>query len=193
MALQAAWDCQGDDLGAPLVFASRYGDAARSLGLLEELCQGQEVSPTGFNMSVHNAIGALYAIVRQDRANAVCVASGRASVAAGVIEAAGLLADGANEALLVCYDDTLPTPYEPFRDEPPCAWAWAWRVATPAEGEAALRLTIAPLDGTAEPDEPAGALPAGLDVLRFFLSDEAELSQRLEGRCWQWRREGLPC
>lgn len=193
MALQAAWECQGDDLGLPLVFASRYGDATRSLGLLEELCQGQDVSPTGFNMSVHNAIGALYAIARQDRSNSVSVAAGRASAAAGLLEAASLLADGADEALLVCYDDTLPSPYEPFADEPPCAWAWAWRVAAPADGEGALSLALAPLSDGDEPDAPAGALPAGLEVLRFFLSGERELQQRVEGRCWQWRREERPC
>jgi hypothetical protein len=186
MALQAAWDCQGDDLGLPIVFASRYGDAARSLALIEELAAGQEVSPTGFNMSVHNAIGALYAIARADRSNAVSVAAGRASAAAGLVEAAALLADGAPEVMLVCYDDTLPEPYEPFRDEPPCAWAWAWRVAAARPGEAALALSS---EGAAAEVQTAAELPAGLDLLRFFLADQTHFEQHLEGRRWTWRKQ----
>ncbi len=197
IALQAAWDCQGSDLGMPIVFASRYGDAARSLALLEDLVSGQEVSPTGFNMSVHNAIGALYAIARGDRSNAVSVAAGRASAAAGLVEAAGLLADGAPEVMLVCYDDTLPEPYEPFRDEPPCAWAWAWRVAPAQAGAPWIGLRTGAQgsagSGEARPwvrpeavDAPAGALPAGLDVMRFFLSGERSLVQPVEGLAWHW-------
>lgn len=186
VALQAAWDCQGDDIGMPIVFASRYGDAARSLALLEDLVSGQEVSPTGFNMSVHNAIGALYAIARADRSNAVSVAAGRASAGAGLLEAAALLADGAPEVMLVCYDDTLPEPYEVFRDEPPCAWAWAWRIARP-EGE---EPPITVHHGGHADDAPAAQLPAGLDLLRFFLSGEHRLEQRVEGQQWLWQREG---
>jgi hypothetical protein len=185
MALQAAWDCQGDDLGMPIVFASRYGDAARSLALIEDLASGQEVSPTGFNMSVHNAIGALYAIARADRSNAVSVAAGRASAAAGVVEAAALLADGAPEVMLVCYDDTLPEPYEPFRDESPCAWAWAWRLARPQSGEAAIALRREGRGG----DAPSGELPAGLEPLRFFLGEDTQLAQCLEGGRWVWHKE----
>jgi hypothetical protein len=185
-ALQAAWDCQGDAKDLPIVFASRYGDAARSLALIEDLAAGQEVSPTGFNMSVHNAIGALYAIARGDRSNAVSVAAGRASAAAGLLEAASLLADGAPEVMLVCYDDTLPEPYDAFRDEPPCAWAWAWRLAPASRGEAALSLSSE--GGIGEPDEER-ELPAGLEPLRFWLAGAAELTQQLEGRRWTWKRE----
>lgn len=187
LALQAAWDCQGDELGVPIVFASRYGDAARSLALLEDLMCGREVSPTGFNMSVHNAIGALYAIARADRSNTVSLAAGRASAGAGLLEAAALMADGAPEVMLVCYDDTLPEPYEAYRDEAPCAWAWAWRVARAVPGEAAI--TLSTCGGVYDDVPAAAALPAGLDVLRFFLSGEPRLEQRLEGRRWVWQRE----
>jgi hypothetical protein len=136
-------------------------------------------------MSVHNAIGALYAIARADRSNAVSVAAGRASAGAGLLEAAALLADGAPEVMLVCYDDTLPEPYEVFRDEPPCAWGWAWRLAQPAPGEEAITLRT----GRVAQDAPAGVLPVGLDLLRFFLSGEPQLEQRVEGRQWLWQRE----
>jgi hypothetical protein len=189
--LQAVWDCQRERVGMPMVFASRYGDAERSLALLEDLVCNQEVSPTGFTMSTHNAIGAMYSIARGERSNTVCVAAGRASAAMGLVEAAALLADGAPEVLLVSYDDALPFGYAVFRDEPPCAWAWAWRVALPASGEPVLALRAEAAEG----DECASAeLPAGLDLLRFMLvhhggGGEAALEQVLEGRRWHFSFE----
>jgi hypothetical protein len=184
MALQAAWDCERDDVGMPLVFASRYGDVGRSLALLDELARNATVSPTGFSLSVHNAIAAMYSIARGDRSNAVCVAAGRATAAAGVVEAAGLLADGAPEVLLVCYDEALPTDYAEFRDEPPSAWAWAWRIARPAAGDRRLSLRAGAIDSN---EATPAMLPASLDVMRFFLAGNSPLAQHIDGRRWEWR------
>jgi len=184
MALQAAWECQRDDVGMPLVFASRYGDVGRSLALLDELARDTTVSPTGFSLSVHNAIAAMYSIARRDRSNAVCVAAGGATAAAGVVEAASLLADGAPEVLLVCYDEALPTDYAEFRDEPPCAWAWAWRVARPGPGDRRLSLRAGAIDSH---EEMPATLPASLEVMRFFLAGKGPLVQHVDGRRWEWR------
>ncbi|WP_372524487.1 beta-ketoacyl synthase chain length factor [Piscinibacter sp.] len=185
MALQSSWDCQLDDLAMPTVFASRYGDVGRSLALLEDLARDAVVSPNGFSLSVHNAIGAMYSIARADRSNAICVAAGRASAAAGLVEAVGLLADGAPEVLLVCYDEALPADYADFRDEPPCVWAWAWRVARPGASE--RRLSLRALSSGTHEAAPAG-LPASLDVMRYFLAGDASLMQHIDGRCWDWQR-----
>ncbi|HJV95660.1 MAG TPA: beta-ketoacyl synthase chain length factor [Albitalea sp.] len=187
IALQASWDCQQADIGMPTVFASRYGDVGRSLALIEDLAREGAVSPTGFGLSVHNAIGAMYSIARGDHGNAICVAAGRASAAAGMVEAAGLLADGAAEVMLVCYDEALPADYASFRDDAPCSWAWAWRVARPAANDAKLSLHVSAAD--ADDAEPT-ALPASLDVMRHFLAGDASLVQQIDGRRWEWRRGG---
>ena len=66
LAVQAAWWCQGEDLGMPVVFASRYGDAGRALELLAELARGEPVSPATFSLSVHNAVSGMYSIACGD-------------------------------------------------------------------------------------------------------------------------------
>jgi len=190
IALQAAWDCQGEEIGMPIVFASRYGDAARSLALLEDLVSGQEVSPTGFNMSVHNAIGALYAIARADRSNAVSVAAGRASAGAGLLEAAALLADGAPEVMLVCYDAPLPGAWHEFETEPAAPYAWAWLMAPAADAGQRISLDWEPAvqDDEAQAGAAPSPLPFGLDAMRFMLSGDASWQRACEGRRWQWSR-----
>jgi hypothetical protein len=171
----------------PLVLASRYGDAKRSLAMLAELARGEPLSPTAFGLSVHNAIGALYSIARGDRANYLSVAGGAASAASAVVEAAGLLFDGAPEVMVVCYDAPLPDAYARFHDEPAVPYAWAWRIGRPAANEPRFSLS-----GTAMQDAgaPATELPYGLDVLRFMLSGDAELARAADRTLWTWRRHG---
>ena len=168
----------------PVVFASRYGDAGRALELLAELARGEPVSPAMFSLSVHNAVSGMYSIARSDRTQHLAVAAGAASAAAALIEALALLADGAPEVMVVCYDAPLPGAYAQFHDEPVAAYAWAWRVACPAANAPCIELRIC------EPavHEPAAALPFGLDMLRFALSSDAALTRQADGICWTWQR-----
>lgn len=170
LACQVAYWCQAAGEQAPMVFASRYGDAARSLAMLGDLVNQQALSPAGFALSVHNAVSAVYAIARGDQGNAVVVAAGRATVTAALAEATALLADGAPEVLVVCYDAPLPQDYGRFQDEDVCEFAWAWLVG-PAGSDAVhggvrVRLQI---ESPGTQPGPEGAWPAGLAVLRQLL------------------------
>lgn len=176
LACQVAYWCQAVPKAGPLVFASRYGDAQRSLALLGDLVRQEALSPTGFTLSVHNAVSALYAIARGDMHNAVVVAAGAATAMAALVEAAGLLADGAPEVLVVFYDAPLPAAYAHFQDEPGCEYAWALRLAGRGRQDGApARLAVSDLTPTRE---LAGAsltpaLPMGLQVFHHVLMQVA--------------------
>lgn len=182
-ALQAAFEVHVPAADVPVVFGSRYGDAGRSLELLAELVRGEPLSPTAFGLSVHNAIGAMYAIIRGDRANHVAVAAGDATPAAALIEAAGLLADGAPEVLVVHCEAPLPEPYAAFDDHSACLFAWAWRVTRPVESEPRYSLT-----GGAAGDVGDARLPHALDLMRFVASGAAALCRSDAHATWTWRR-----
>lgn len=186
MAIQTAYWCQqAEAAGIPFVFASRHGDVACSVELLDSLSRQETLSPTGFGLSVHNAIAALYSIVRGERGNYTAIAAGAATPAAAMVEAAGLLADGAPQVLVVVYDAALPAVYSGFRDEPDPFHAWCWRLAPAGAEGRALGLGCGPASGP----EPAAAdpLPRSLDVLRFFLAGEPQLRQRVDAVDWTWR------
>jgi hypothetical protein len=77
MAIQTAYWCQhAEAAGIPFLFASRHGDVACSVELLESLSRQETLSPTSFGLSVHNAIAALYSIVRGERGNYLALAAG---------------------------------------------------------------------------------------------------------------------
>lgn len=188
MALQVAYWCQSDNNDAePLIFASRHGDLGRTFDMLRTLAANEPLSPTHFGLSTHNAIAAQYSIARRMRGNYLSVCAGPATAEAGMVEALGLLADGAGEVLLVVYDEPMPTAYREFADEPEAAFAWAARIAL-AEGDGPV------LSLHCEAGEPAAAgasephLPHGLDVLRFLLGDAAELRFAHDRQLWRWQR-----
>lgn len=194
LACQVAYWCQQAAGDAPLVFASRYGDAHRSLQLLGDLVQQQALSPTGFALSVHNAVAALYSIARGDTRNAVVVAGGRATVTAALVEAAALVADGEPEVLVVCYEAPLPEHYAHFQDEQNCEFAWAWRVTGAHRGKDGVTVQVQLGEEAAEAAwSPVTAWPEGLAVLRQVLQqignaggDEVLIRHDRPGVCARW-------
>lgn len=184
MALQVAYQCLDSRTGVPMVFCSRYGEVARSVELLADLAQGAPLSPASFGLSVHNATCGLFTIARNDQCNAGAVAGGHSTIEHAVIEACGLLADGVPAVLLVAYDTVLPSLYANFQDRSEQPHAWAWLMQPPSDHAVSLRWS-------AVDDSDAGSadsLSAGLEILRFHLRKDAELTRRCDNRQWHWSR-----
>lgn len=174
-ALQVAFWAQGDGPTGPVVFASRWGEIARSVSLIRQLVQGEALSPTAFSLSVHNASSAVYSIARGDTANYAAVSAGAGSAGAGVCEALGLLADGAARVLVVSVEASLPEPYGAFDAQPAPVRAWAALIEA---GEAMA------LQACAAEEGEGGDVPDDLAVLRFITGHGTEL--RRSG--WHWTR-----
>jgi hypothetical protein len=184
MALEVAYACLDGRADVPTVFCSRHGDVARAIDLLGELAKAEPLSPTSFGLAVHNASAGLFSIARSDRANHIALAAGSSSVEHAVIEACGLLADGAPAVLLVVYDCPLPAALSQFEDCKEQSFAWAWLMTPAAAAAIHLDWSADDMADTSAPD----AMPGALDVLRFHLAGDAQLVRRADRRRWMWRR-----
>jgi len=169
MACHVAYACDKGQTVNPIVFASRYGDTDKALSLLADLVKGEPLSPTGFCLSVHNAIAAQYGIARGHLGNAVVVAGAQGTVAAAMVEASALLHDGAGEVLVVYYETPLPGVYSIFHDETTFEYAWAWRVSRFDHHQALASVRISYEDTDCTDREQCNHWPSGLTVLRHFL------------------------
>ncbi|MHB1544210.1 MAG: beta-ketoacyl synthase chain length factor [Gammaproteobacteria bacterium] len=109
MALYVAWQCAGNRVGLPLVFASRHGFLARTVQLLDNLAQHETLSPAAFSLSVHNSAAGLFSICRDDRSPSTALAAGGQTLAAAILEGIGMLIEGRTEVLVV-YTDEIPPP-----------------------------------------------------------------------------------
>lgn len=176
-ALQVAFWAQGAESTGPVVFASRWGELARSVSLLRQLAQDEPLSPTVFSLSVHNANSAVYSIARDDRANYSAVSAGPCSAAAGLCEALGLLADGAPQVLVVSVESALPEPYQSFESHALPLRAWAVLIENGDE----ICLDAAPSQSDAQHE-----LSPDLATLDFLVGTVPALQQS----GWHWSRHG---
>lgn len=171
-----ALSLQGDSRGTPIVFASRHGDSTRAFDTQLEVAREAPVSPMAFALSVHNAIGGQYSIIRHDVSNVVAVANGLLTPEAGLIEALTL----APEALLVVYEASPNPLHAPYYPEGASDYAFAWHVKR--GGPLSLHSEAAP--GV---KDDVG-LPHALRVLHFFLSGAASYAVNDGQRSYVWRR-----
>jgi hypothetical protein len=187
----------------PVIFASRWGEIARSLTLLQQLAGGEPLSPTHFSLSVHNASGALYSMARQDKQNYLAVAGGEHSAEAAFCEALGLLDDGASQVLVAHVDAPLPEAYAALGQiEPetadPALIAWACVLARPETTAPSFALEPMTADALAPAAPSSPWLSGSLPVLALLAAADkangdgkpASLDRLITGQPggWRWTR-----
>ena len=183
MALEVAYACLGERLDVPIVFCSRHGEVARSVAMLCDMASDEPLSPTSFGLSVHNAIGGMFSIARGDKANNMALSARDSTIEHALIEACGLLADGEKAVLLVAYEAPLPAIYANFQDEDEQPFAWAWLIEPPQKDVISLSWAMGQ-----ESDIAEDSLPAGLQILRFYLRKERSMVRLCGKQKWQWSR-----
>ncbi|MEC4747108.1 beta-ketoacyl synthase chain length factor [Methylomicrobium sp. Wu6] len=168
----------------PTVFSSAHGEVGKALEMLQMIQAGEELSPTVFSLSVHNAIAGLYSIVYHNQQEITVMAPGLDGLAPAFLEALGLLQEGAGQVLVVLYDEPIAEfyPLAPFKlnAEFPCALAL--RLSLDGAGMA-LRLRRAP-ECRDDREQPL-QLPPFID---FLLGDSTESGLIFEGRGWRWEK-----
>jgi hypothetical protein len=119
----------------PAVFYSRHGESRHYLEMLQDLAAGQELSPSRFSLSVHNAIAGLYSLCSGSEAACASLAGSADDLFAAFLEAAGLLAEsGCPRVLLVFYEQPLPEVYRAFATGPSRVVALALVLGAPGDG-----------------------------------------------------------
>ena len=119
LAINAAMQTLAQQSADYIVWASQYGDEAKTLGILQDVLTHQTPSPTQFSTSVHNAIAGLYSILCQDETISTSLSCGWSEA---MIEAYAILKTQPQikTVLVVYYDAPLPEiyqdrrPFEPF-------------------------------------------------------------------------------
>lgn len=166
-----------------MIFGSRHGETPLTANLLKSLTRHEALSPTQFGLSVHNAVAGQWSIQRGDTAETCAVAADAETLEHTIIEACGLLHDGAAEVIAVLAEDTPADIYREHIDDIPFPFAVALRL-TPGE-----EWTLS--NHRREPDTVAPAPTFGhvLPMLRVLLQGERSWTHDCPPRRWTWRRQ----
>lgn len=108
-AFRAAEDALRDAVTPADELAAVFASSDADLAIIQRIClallePARPVSPTDFHNSVHNAAAGYWSIATGSRAPSSTICAYDASFAAGLLEAATLLADAGPPTLLVSYD-----------------------------------------------------------------------------------------
>lgn len=175
--LEAAWRlCAGLEAEAPrIVLSSRHGEYARTLGLLQALAEGEDVSPAEFSLAVHHGLAGLLSIATGNRAGHTAIVAGGDTLGSALTETAACLATGDRRVLLMYFDEALPPDYAAVGggDDPSVVLALLL-----GEGGIPLHLEVEPASS------PAATLhPEHIAALLRGEADTAELG----GERYRWR------
>lgn len=166
--------------GLPTVFASRHGQVVRSASMLKAQAAGEPASPMDFSLSVHNATAGQYSIAAGDRHASTSLSSQSESFGSALLEAAGLLAEGAPEVLLVASDPRVPEAFGHMAGTEPAGYAVGLLLRADRGEAFACALDLGPGPDDTEPQALAflRALAGGHDRARWSRG----------GRLWSWER-----
>lgn len=175
--------CTEDLSLLPLVFSSTHGELAKSLAMMETIETGEEISPTAFSLSVHNAIAGLFTIAFNNKKSCTVLASGEAGITAAFIEALGLFHDGENEVLIVFYDEPLPdffpsTSYHLSSN----TLAMALKLSRQGTGQ---KIQFSPSFNSGKMSEQAIQLPL---LIEFLSSQQSQLDLYTARQSWHWQK-----
>lgn len=180
----AIGQCLSDPARVPAVFSSTHGELAKSFTMLERLEAGEDISPTAFSLSVHNAIAGLFSMAWHNKLQCTVVAPGEEGMTPAFIEGLGLLREGARQVLLVYYDEPVVPfyPTEPYKVATENSCALALLIGANGKG-LPLRLSSSP--GTGDDGEQPWQLPVFIDFLR---GSQRQLTFRTPRHSWRWEK-----
>ncbi len=172
------------DRSKPIVFSSAHGEVNKSLEMLKNMHKADEVSPTAFSLSVHNAIAGLFSIANNNHQEITVLASGQDGIAPAFLEALGLLQEHHKEVLMILYDEPLSDFYPslPFALNAPAICALVLKVSLTGNG---TPLRFCRSVATREDGEHALQIFA---FLKFLVSDDKALELGNHRHSWEWRK-----
>jgi Beta-ketoacyl synthase, N-terminal domain len=176
--------CLRDGKALPVVFSSAHGEICKSLVMLQTIQAGQELSPTAFSLSVHNAIAGLFSIAFNNSQEITVIAPGLEGIAPAFIEALGMLNEGADAVLVILYDEPIADfyPIAPFKLTLSFPCVLGLRIALTGNG---LALTLCRSTQSRDDGEHPVQL---LALIRFLLADARSLSLGNRGLGWAWHK-----
>ncbi len=181
----AAIPCLEEHSKIPAVFSSTHGELAKSFKMMEVIEAGEEISPTAFSLSVHNAIAGLFSMAYENKIQSTVIAPGEEGIAAAFIEAMGLLDEGEKQVLIVLYDEPLvdfypDKPYQLTVNES-CAVA-----LTVSKKGAGIPMCFSYQNNTGDDGEQPVQLPLLVD---FLASQQDSLLLHTPRHSWCWEKQ----
>lgn len=167
-----------------IVFTSRHGELERNLIILKALSNNEDISPTDFAMSVHNAAVGSLTIAAGAPLVSTSVAAGADSFQQGLIEAKALQTAGHRNILLVDFDGAIPAFYYSHIPAQMPRYPYAVAILL-GKGQGIICKSVPQVE------HGAGNVPQSLLFLHDFLARKPTFHIPGERLDWHWERRDV--
>ncbi|MDA9090596.1 beta-ketoacyl synthase chain length factor [Porticoccaceae bacterium] len=165
----------------PIVYCSQHGDIDRTIHVLNDLTDGEVVSPMQFSLAVHNAICGVLSIQTRNRANISALAAGQEGLIPMLLEAAGLLQSGEKQVVCVMCDAPIPEFYRDEGTQPTQTYAVAFMLTAEKGTAIALAQLSEDINTPAMDDRPVTAI----SLIDFLSASQTVHKVKHNGSEWQ--------
>lgn len=182
----AAWPLLSENTNCPVVFVSHDGEVNRSFKLWQSFVQQEELSPTAFALSVHNAIIGQWSLMRADMSESVAICAKYNGLEVGIVEALGLLDEGAQQVLVVVVDEPISLEYAVKAERAPFPLALALIVTKGQE----INLTFIPDQSSDFSDQAKKTVNYYSSTLAWIVQQITTQSVRTQADMkgvWRWQ------
>ena len=163
-----------DSAPCPSIFCSTYGETQRTYGILETIAEDQDISPTAFSLSVHNAISGQYTIFFNNEQPTSALAPSINDYLLPLADGLGWLDENTPSVLLVYYEEALPTFYQPYAESTEFPCAIALRIS-PGNATNDYQLAYTHTDSPNQPHTNQKSVPI-LELIQFLAGNENALA-----------------
>ncbi|KZN50442.1 beta-ketoacyl synthase chain length factor [Pseudoalteromonas luteoviolacea] len=173
-----------------LVFASRHGDFHKTSELLTSLALKESVSPSGFSLSVHNAVAGMYSIFMQKKVPITAIAAGKNGLFAALTDAyIRLESKQISKVVVVLVDQSLPEQFAQYSDEQQKDYALAMVVSKVDERQGSRPNNLRFVRDQHVPHADDTAEPPVCEFAKWLDANQAQLN--LSGSKQSWAIERL--
>lgn len=182
----ASWSLLPENVSCPVVFVSHDGEINRSFQLWQSLLRQEELSPTSFALSVHNAVVGQWSLMRADMSECIALSARYNGLEIGITEAVGLLEEGASQVLVVVVEEPIVAEYNVAAVRAPFPLALGLILTAGKQ----TSLTYSPKMAGATDNPLAAALSyysSPLGWIEQQITEQPVRWQPAEKGVWQWR------
>lgn len=168
-AFYASYHALNGDNHCPTIYCSSRGELQRAENILLDIARGDDMSPTAFGLSVHNAIGGQFSILFANKEPMVAVAPMEADYLSAFIDALGHLNEGKTSVLLVFYEEAAPGFFAPYCKDANFPYALALKITRPQADKKSWQLDYTENAAAEE------SLPSLLQLVRFIVQSQPHI------------------
>lgn len=175
---ETAWNLLEEDANIPVIYASLNGEVNRNFQLWHSLLTENELSPTSFSLSVHNALVGQWSEFRGVTAETEAITANGDNLEIALLEAYLLLNEGHRKVLVICGESPLEQQYNATPIE---RFPFNYSLALLIEQGHDYQLTLSTQPHTKT------KINSSLEWVRMHYSDSHQWTTRSSnGETWKW-------